>query len=181
MFTYGISGAFWYAAGAVLQVLPALGCPSPCSQMLMPVTSPLSFQCKSTQTAIFISQVLLLCMIRSTVSGVGSSWCLGACQARPADPQIRMCSDQRSPSSQTYAMHPPPSACTETPSQDLCAPHHRLPSCAAPLQILLFGVMAVEIKRKAPRAHTVLELVRKRWGHVANVVCPSCPSCRPLS
>ena len=30
--------------------------------------------------------------------------------------------------------------------------------------------MAVEIKRKAPRAHTVLELVRKRWGHVANVV-----------
>ena len=38
------------------------------------------------------------------------------------------------------------------------------------LQILLFGVMAVEIKRKAPRAHTVLELVRKRWGHVANIV-----------
>ena len=40
------------------------------------------------------------------------------------------------------------------------------------LQILLFGVMAVEIKRKAPRAHTVLELVRKRWGHVANIVRP---------
>lgn len=40
----------------------------------------------------------------------------------------------------------------------------------AVLQILLFGVMAVEIKRKAPRAHTVLELVRKRWGHVANIV-----------
>ena len=39
-----------------------------------------------------------------------------------------------------------------------------------PPQILLFGVMAVEIKRKAPRAHTVLELVRKRWGHAANVV-----------
>ncbi len=39
-------------------------------------------------------------------------------------------------------------------------------------QILLFGVMAVEIKRKAPRAHTVLELVRKRWGHVANIVRP---------
>jgi len=38
------------------------------------------------------------------------------------------------------------------------------------LQILLFGVMAVEIKRKAPRAHTVLELVRKRWGHAANIV-----------
>ncbi len=41
---------------------------------------------------------------------------------------------------------------------------------AGGLQILLFGVMAVEIKRKAPRAHTVLELVRKRWGHVANIV-----------
>ena len=40
-------------------------------------------------------------------------------------------------------------------------------------QILLFGVMAVEIKRKAPRAHTVLELVRKRWGHAANIVCPA--------
>ena len=35
--------------------------------------------------------------------------------------------------------------------------------------------MAVEIKRKAPRAHTVLELVRKRWGHVANVVSPLSP------
>ena len=43
------------------------------------------------------------------------------------------------------------------------------------LQILLFGVMAVEIKRKAPRAHTVLELVRKRWGHVANIVRPCFP------
>lgn len=42
----------------------------------------------------------------------------------------------------------------------------------AMLQILLFGVMAVEIKRKAPRAHTVLELVRKRWGHAANIVRP---------
>ena len=52
---------------------------------------------------------------------------------------------------------------------------------AAPLQILLFGVMAVEIKRKAPRAHTVLELVRKRWGHIANVVRATCPSLRPLS
>ncbi|CAL5222256.1 g4593 [Coccomyxa viridis] len=43
-------------------------------------------------------------------------------------------------------------------------------AAGAVLQILLFGVMAVEIKRKAPRAHTVLELVRKRWGHVANIV-----------
>jgi hypothetical protein len=38
------------------------------------------------------------------------------------------------------------------------------------VQILLFGIMAIELKRRAPRAHTVLELVRKRWGHVANWV-----------
>jgi Na+/proline symporter len=38
------------------------------------------------------------------------------------------------------------------------------------VQILLFGVMAIEIKRKAPRAHTVLELVRMRWGNAANFV-----------
>jgi Na+/proline symporter len=38
------------------------------------------------------------------------------------------------------------------------------------VQILLFGIMAIEIKRKAPKAHTVLELVRKRWGNVANWV-----------
>ena len=28
----------------------------------------------------------------------------------------------------------------------------------ATVQILLFGIMAIEIKRKAPRAHTVLEV-----------------------
>ena len=38
------------------------------------------------------------------------------------------------------------------------------------VQILLFGVMAIEIKRKAPRAHTVLELVRLRRGNLANFV-----------
>lgn len=39
------------------------------------------------------------------------------------------------------------------------------------MQILLFGVMAIELKRRAPRCHTLLELVRKRWGNVANWVC----------
>ena len=43
-------------------------------------------------------------------------------------------------------------------------------AAGAVVQILLFGVMAIELKRRAPRAHTVLELVRKRWDHVANWV-----------
>lgn len=30
------------------------------------------------------------------------------------------------------------------------------------LQVLLFGVMAIEIKRKAPAAHTICEIVRAR-------------------
>ncbi|URD96286.1 Sodium:solute symporter family [Musa troglodytarum] len=40
----------------------------------------------------------------------------------------------------------------------------------ATIQVLLFGVMAIEIKRKAPRAHTVCEIVRARWGTAAHVV-----------
>lgn len=38
------------------------------------------------------------------------------------------------------------------------------------VQILLFGIVAMEIKRKAPKAHTVLELVRHRWGHTTSFV-----------
>ncbi|KAI5081162.1 hypothetical protein GOP47_0004345 [Adiantum capillus-veneris] len=38
------------------------------------------------------------------------------------------------------------------------------------VQILLFGIVAMEIKRRAPKAHTVLELVRRRWGHLASLV-----------
>lgn len=30
-------------------------------------------------------------------------------------------------------------------------------------QVLLFGVMAIEIKRKAPHAHTVCEIVKARY------------------
>ena len=63
VFTYGISGAFWYAAGAVLQVLPALSFASPCGQLLMSVISPVPFQSKSVKITTFISQVLLLCMV----------------------------------------------------------------------------------------------------------------------
>jgi len=40
----------------------------------------------------------------------------------------------------------------------------------ATIQVLLFGVMAIEIKRKAPNAHTVCEIVRARWGGAAHAV-----------
>uniref|UniRef100_A0A0E0F100 Urea-proton symporter DUR3 n=1 Tax=Oryza meridionalis TaxID=40149 RepID=A0A0E0F100_9ORYZ len=40
----------------------------------------------------------------------------------------------------------------------------------ATIQVLLFGVMAIEIKRKAPNAHTVCEIVRARWGTAAHLV-----------
>ncbi|XP_078446066.1 urea-proton symporter DEGRADATION OF UREA 3 (DUR3) [Wolffia australiana] len=40
----------------------------------------------------------------------------------------------------------------------------------ATIQVLLFGVMAIEIKRKAPNAHTVCEIVKARWGTNAHVV-----------
>ncbi|XP_010918096.1 urea-proton symporter DUR3 [Elaeis guineensis] len=40
----------------------------------------------------------------------------------------------------------------------------------ATIQVLLFGVMAIEIKRKAPQAHTICEIVRARWGTAAHVV-----------
>lgn len=40
----------------------------------------------------------------------------------------------------------------------------------ATVQILLFGILAVEIKRKAPTAHTMLEIIRARWGKTAHKV-----------
>ena len=43
-------------------------------------------------------------------------------------------------------------------------------ACGATIQVLLFGVMAIEIKRKAPNAHTVCEIVRARWGRAAHTV-----------
>ncbi|KAJ0052286.1 hypothetical protein Pint_02583 [Pistacia integerrima] len=36
--------------------------------------------------------------------------------------------------------------------------------------VLLFGIMAIEIKRKAPYAHTVCEIVKARWGTPAHLV-----------
>ncbi|KDP35415.1 hypothetical protein JCGZ_10798 [Jatropha curcas] len=40
----------------------------------------------------------------------------------------------------------------------------------ATIQVLLFGIMAIEIKRKAPHAHTICEIVKARWGTAAHVV-----------
>merc|ERR1719214_170846 len=40
----------------------------------------------------------------------------------------------------------------------------------ATIQILLFGILAIEIKRRAPAAHTFLEIIRVRWGAVAHIV-----------
>ena len=40
----------------------------------------------------------------------------------------------------------------------------------ATIQVLLFAVLAVEIKRKAPTAHTCLEIVKARWGTAAHFV-----------
>ena len=40
----------------------------------------------------------------------------------------------------------------------------------ATVQILLFAVLAIELKRRAPAAHTFLEIIRARYGKVAHIV-----------
>ena len=57
----------------------------------------------------------------------------------------------------------------------LCTGRRRY-SAGAVLQIMLFGVLAVQIKRRAPNAHTILEIVRHRWGVAAHLVSFSPPS-----
>lgn len=39
----------------------------------------------------------------------------------------------------------------------------------ATIQVLLFGILAIEVKRRAPTAHTVCEMVRARWGKGAHI------------
>merc|ERR1719387_328956 len=39
----------------------------------------------------------------------------------------------------------------------------------ATIQVLLFGILAIEVKRRAPTAHTVCEMVLARWGKGAHV------------
>jgi len=43
-------------------------------------------------------------------------------------------------------------------------------AAGATVQVLLFAVLAVEIKRKAPTTHTCLEIVKARWGTTAHIV-----------
>eukprot|EP01023_Acetabularia_acetabulum_P051081 TRINITY_DN5612_c0_g3_i1.p1 TRINITY_DN5612_c0_g3~~TRINITY_DN5612_c0_g3_i1.p1 ORF type:complete len:683 (+),score=122.91 TRINITY_DN5612_c0_g3_i1:137-2185(+) len=38
------------------------------------------------------------------------------------------------------------------------------------IQVILFGILAVEIKRKAPSAHTILEIIKYRYGSTAHIV-----------
>lgn len=40
----------------------------------------------------------------------------------------------------------------------------------ATIQVLLFSILAVYVKRRAPSAHTYLEIVRARWGTPAHLV-----------
>jgi len=39
----------------------------------------------------------------------------------------------------------------------------------ATIQVLLFGILAIEVKRRAPTAHTVCEMVLARWGKAAHI------------
>jgi Na+/proline symporter len=39
----------------------------------------------------------------------------------------------------------------------------------ATIQVLLFAILAIEIKRKCPAIHTMLEIVLARWGNVAHL------------
>ena len=56
-------------------------------------------------------------------------------------------------------------------------------AAGATIQVLLFAVLAVEIKRKCPSIHTILEVVGIRWGTAAHLVPPhsqlSVPLCVP--
>ncbi|KAJ3051305.1 hypothetical protein HK097_007722 [Rhizophlyctis rosea] len=40
----------------------------------------------------------------------------------------------------------------------------------ATVQVLLFAILAIEVKRKAPNAHTFLEIINARYGKVAHIV-----------
>lgn len=40
----------------------------------------------------------------------------------------------------------------------------------ATLQIIIFALLAVQVKRRAPTAHTFLEIIQARWGTVAHTV-----------
>jgi len=43
-------------------------------------------------------------------------------------------------------------------------------AAGATVQILLFGILGIEVKRRAPNAHTFLEIIKCRWGKTAHFV-----------
>lgn len=43
-------------------------------------------------------------------------------------------------------------------------------AAGASIQVLLFGILAIELKRKAPNAHTFLEIIRARYGEASHRV-----------
>ena len=43
-------------------------------------------------------------------------------------------------------------------------------AAGASIQVLLFGILAIELKRKAPNAHTFLEIIRARYGNTSHKV-----------
>jgi len=43
-------------------------------------------------------------------------------------------------------------------------------AAGASIQVLLFGMLAIELKRKAPSAHTFLEIIRARFGNTSHKV-----------
>lgn len=43
-------------------------------------------------------------------------------------------------------------------------------AAGASIQVLLFGILAIELKRKAPNAHTFLEIIRARYGSASHRV-----------
>jgi len=42
-------------------------------------------------------------------------------------------------------------------------------AAGATIQVLLFGILAIEVKRKCPNAHTFLEIIDARWGKAAHL------------
>ena len=43
-------------------------------------------------------------------------------------------------------------------------------SCTLALLVLLFGILAIQVKRYAPNAHTICEIIDARWGATAHKV-----------
>lgn len=43
-------------------------------------------------------------------------------------------------------------------------------AAGATIQVLLFAILAVEVKRKAPKAHTFPEIIRARYGGLAHII-----------